>query len=146
MLLVDADAGRRALSTACGAKVAVGLADVVGGRVSAEDAIIPWPAFAVLPAGEAQSPPPFRRFAAFLAQARQRYDLVLVCVPALAEGGSAMVECEGIDGLVLVASQDDLHRGAFIEAVDAVGTSPGFLGLVLTGASAAADGAFALAG
>lgn len=141
VLLIDADQTRRGLSTRMGLAGNPGLAEVIAGDLPANKAVVRQPRFGVLPAGRKPLDPsaaakPLR---AFLAEARDRFDLVLVDAPAFDAGVDTMALGAHADGIALVACWEQLLREDFIAAVDAVADKPNFAGIILNRVAAEAD-------
>ncbi len=123
------------MSRALGAADRVGLADVLAGAASAAAAVLPQQAFALLPAGtgttDLASGAAARRLRALLAEARPRFDLILVDGAARDRRGAASLPPALADGHFLVASTVDLMQDRFVALVDAVTAEPRFAGLIL---------------
>ncbi len=147
VLLIDADAARRALTRQLGLDGRPGLAEVLRGEITANKAVAAMPRFAVLPVGARtlDAKTSAKQLRGFLAEARARFDLILVHAPAVAEGMDPLALSAAADGLAVIASWDQLLREEFISVVDAVADKPSFAGIVLNRVEAE-DDAYALAG
>ncbi len=146
VLLIDADSERRTLSRACDATKSVGFAEVLAQETSAMTAVVARPHFALLPAGaHAWDASKGRRLRNLLAEARQRFDLILLDGPALDGSDKELALREAIDGFAVVADWDGLRRGDFTAAIDDAADAPKFLGFVLTRDAEPESDAYALA-
>ena len=141
VLLIDADQVRRGLSTRLALAAQDGLAEVIRGDLSATRAVVARPHFAVLPIGQKKFDPTAsaRPLRAFLAEARGRFDLILLDAPAFDAGMEAVALAAQADGLAVVASWDQLLREDFIAVVDAVVDKPNFAGIILNRVAAIDD-------
>jgi Mrp family chromosome partitioning ATPase len=97
----------------------------------------------VLPGGVVSSHPVeilmSDRFPAFLADLRERYDLVVIDTPSLADGHEAAVLAGHADGVLLVSRSDRTRKQALADAAHAVRRARGkVLGVVLTDVKAGA--------
>ena len=133
VLLVDTDWTRRGLSRLFDLDKHPGLSDVVAGDLPANKAVVRRERFAWLPAGRKPfaSADASARLRAFLDEARERFDLVILDLPAIDAGAEARVIGAMADGIALVASWDQLLRDDFIAAVDAIADEPNFAGVIL---------------
>ena len=133
ILLIDADSANRGLSKAFELATHPGLSDVIVGDLSANKAVVRRERFALLPAGRKPFDPVMmsRQLRAFLTEARQRFDLIILDVPAFDAGHDAVLLGATADGIALVACWDQLLREDFITAVDAVADKPNFAGIIL---------------
>lgn len=138
VLLVDAGGG---VSARLDLSKHGGLAEVLAGTLKATAAVVARPPLTVLPAGAAfAARKTVAPLAAFLAQARTRFDFVLLDGPAFADGLEACLAlADACDGLALVAGWDGLMRHDFVGAIDAVSERPDFLGLILNRTAADRD-------
>ena len=146
VLLIDADQERRALSMRLGAGARAGLGDVVAGETTAGAAVIAHSHFAVLAAGQrpldtAQTKP----LRTFLAEARSRFDLVVIDAPAFDQGEQALGIAACADAIAIVACWEQLLRDSFISAIDSVADRDNFAGIILNKTAAAETQDFALA-
>jgi len=97
----------------------------------------------VLPGGVVSSHPVeilmSDRFPAFLADLRERYDLVVIDTPSLEDGHEAAVLAGLADGVLLVSRSDRTRKQALADAAHAVRRARGkVLGVVLTDVKAGA--------
>ncbi|WP_300014133.1 polysaccharide biosynthesis tyrosine autokinase [Pseudonocardia sp.] len=137
VLVVDADLRDPALARVLGVDDAIGLTDVLTGRVEPEQASRPVPAgFDVLPSGalpadptELLSPLALRTLFAHL---RMHYDTVLVDSPALLPVTDAMALAAAADGVLVVCRRGRTSHAQVAESVDILAaTSSRVLGGVL---------------
>ncbi len=135
VLLIDADGTGRTLSRALGAANRVGLAEVLAGAAPVAAAVVPQPAFAFLPAGTGSLDPASgaaaRRLRTLLAEARPRFDLILVDGAARDRPGAPGLPLGAADGHLLVATTADMLEDRFVPLVDAITAEPHFAGLIL---------------
>ena len=133
VLLIDADPERRGLSKRFDIAGAPGLSDVIAGDLSANKAVVRKDRFAVLPSGRKPLDPAVstKALRTFLTEARLRFDLVLLDVPAFDSGRGTMALASLADGVALVACWEQLLREDFIVAVDAIADKPNFAGIIL---------------
>lgn len=149
VLLVDADVAHRGLSALMGVATRPGLSEVLAGEVPANKAVVAQPSFAVLPAGQrplslAADAPHLR---AFLAEAAERFDLVLIDGPVFDADADVLALADAANGFAIVAAWENLLRETFIATIDAVADRDDFLGIVLNRvAPAVAEPDLALAG
>ncbi len=141
VLLIDADHARRGLSSRLGIAGQSGFAEVIRGDLTASKAVVARPHFAVLPAGQKSfdAAASARALRGFLAEARGRFDLILVDAPAFDASMQAAALAAAADGLAIVASWDQLLREDFIAVVDAVADKPNFAGIILNRVAAHED-------
>ncbi len=134
VLLIDADGVGGTLSAALGLRARPGLAEVLAGTATVAAAVVPQQSFALLPVGagilDLASAAAVRRLRALLAEARPRFDLVLVDAPPR-DARTASLPPGVIDGHFLVASTDHMLQPRFVALVDAVTGEPDFNGLIL---------------
>lgn len=143
VLLVDAGGG---VASHLDLAAAPGLSEVLAGRKAAE-AVVARPLFAVLPPGAAKTVPSASALRSFLAQARTRFDLILVDAPPFDKGSATpLALASSCDGLAVVAGWDGLMRHDFVGAVEAASRQPDFLGVILNRTAAAEADDVALAG
>ncbi len=146
VLLIDADHERRGLSRRLDASAKPGLGEVVGGVMSAGAAVLIQPRFAFLAAGQrpldAAQGKPLR---AFLAEARTRFDLLIIDAPAFDDGEQALGIGACADAIAIVACWDQLLPDTFIAAIDSVADRDNFAGIVLNRTRAAEPQDLALA-
>ena len=147
VLVIDADPARRALTRQLGLEGRPGLAEVLAGEITANKAVAALPRFAALPVGvrKLDAKTAAKQLRGFFAEARTRFDLVLVDASAFADGMEALALSASADGLAVIASWDQLLRDDFIAVVDAVADKPNFAGIVLNRVEAEED-ELALAG
>ncbi len=138
VLLVDAGGG---LSARLDLATHAGLAEVLAGTLKAAAALVARPPLTVLPAGASLTPSStVASLAAFVGQARTRFDVVLLDGPAFADGVAACLAlADACDGLALVAGWDGVMRHDFVGAIDAVSERKDFLGLILNRTAAERD-------
>lgn len=139
VLLVDADLRRPSLHALFGIPAAPGLAEVLAGRASAEDAVRPLglAGLNLLTAGgveafHAQVPPPCAALGRVLQHLRAAFDAVYLDVPPLlccAEGAFLASES---DGTVLVVRAGETSRQVVAQAMEVLGEAR-LLGCVLNG-------------
>lgn len=149
VLLVDADADALCLTRAAPQARATGLAEVLAGTVPISDAVLAQSRFALLTPGQTRldGRAGGKSLRTLLRDARGRFDLVVICVPALdGQPSTADAFCTAADGTALVAGWDELEQESFVAAVDRAAEQPNFLGVVLTRTEVAASEPFALAG
>jgi capsular exopolysaccharide synthesis family protein len=130
ILLIDADLRRSSVSEQLGLEHgAPGLADLLAGTRKTLPELIRRPdtcGFDVLPAGSSSRSVQklFRaeRFTQILAEARERYDYVLLDTPPLVPVYDAAVLARQVDGVILVVAADKTPRkllGAALDLLDA---------------------------
>jgi protein-tyrosine kinase len=130
ILLMDADLRRSSVSEQLGLEAgAAGLADLIAGSKKQLSELIRRPdncGFDVLPAGSSSRSVQklFRaeRFTQILAEARERYDYVLLDTPPLVPVYDAAVLARQVDGVILVVAADRTPRkllGAALDLLDA---------------------------
>jgi protein-tyrosine kinase len=130
ILLIDADLRRSSVSEQLGLEAgAAGLADLIAGSKKQLAELIRRPekcGFDVLPAGSSSRSVQklFRaeRFTQILAEARERYDYVLLDTPPLVPVYDAAVLARQVDGVILVVAADRTPRrllGAALDLLDA---------------------------
>lgn len=130
ILLVDADLRRSSVSAQLGLEPgAPGLADLIAGSKKSLAELIRRPdtcGFDVLPAGSSSRSVQklFRaeRFTQILAEARERYDYVLLDTPPLVPVYDAAVLARQVDGVILVVAAGKTPRkllGAALDLLDA---------------------------
>jgi polysaccharide biosynthesis transport protein len=113
VLLIDADMRRATLHQFFGVASCPGLAEILDGRISSKEAIVPTGLenLALLPAGEANRNPGelalSSEWSRFLADARRRYDYILVDTPPLLATEDAATLALKVDGVLFVV------RGSF---------------------------------
>lgn len=118
VLLVDANLREPACDVRLGLPDAFGLADVLAGRATLDDAIVEVRSggLAVLPAGEPASNPSellgSEDMQALLASAAERFDYVVIDSPAVLDATDAVVLSTLVDGVVLVARDRSTPRPA----------------------------------
>lgn len=155
VVVVDLDLLRPSLAALFGLKRQLGLVEVIHGRLALADALQAIPVFAgrpaappgatgsleVLPAGAVTEDPitvlgsPVLRDV--LVALRGRADIVLLDTSPLLLGSSAMAISSFVDGLVLVARIDALHRRELAELQEVLAALPvPKLGLAVTGSGA----------
>ncbi|MGY1649762.1 polysaccharide biosynthesis tyrosine autokinase [Geodermatophilus sp. SYSU D01119] len=130
VLLVDADLRRPAVAGVLDLEGSVGLTTVLSGQAALEDLVQPWGdgGLDVLTSGAVPPNPaellgsPAMR--ALIAEARGRYDLVVVDTPPTLPVADAAILSPAVDGIVVVAHagrvrRTDLHRA--LAALDQVG-------------------------
>ena len=161
--LVDLDLRRPTLDRYFDLQGAAGLTDVVLGRLSLDEALVPVQiggdslapgenangnrrvvaagALAMLPAGEL--PPNPGDFVGseyvrhIVGELRERADFVIVDAPPLLQVGDAMTVAGFVDGIVIVVNTDTVRRPALIELSTVLERSPTeVLGFVVRGAGA----------
>lgn len=147
VLIIDADRARRGLSTALGAAGNPGLAEVIAGDVSASKVVVRQPRFALLPAGQKPIDPAavVKRLRAFFAEARERFDVILVDGPTFDGEAESMALGAAADAIALVACWEQLMRETFVAAINAAADEPNFAGIILNRANVAAAADLALA-
>ena len=146
VLIVDGDQDRRGLSLRLDALDGPGLGEVLAGDLTANEAVLAQPRFALLPAGRKPFDPvgaANKRLRGLLTEARHRFDLVIVDASAFETGPPAIGAMA--DDIVLVACWDQLLRENFVTAIDRMADRPNFAGVILnrTGAAEARDMALA---
>ncbi len=149
VLVIDANVRRPAMDRLFGVSGSVGLVDVLGGRASLDEAIVPVgdPDLEVLPAGNLNGTPPeiFERgeFRALLAEVESRYDVVLLdAAPALI-ASDAQLMARSVDAMVMVVRAVEDTRGMIARMLDLFeGQRADVLGVVLNGARRAKSGYF----
>jgi capsular exopolysaccharide synthesis family protein len=130
ILLIDADLRRSSVSEQLGLEAgAAGLADLIASSKKQLSELIRRPdrcGFDVLPAGSSSRSVQqlFRaeRFARILAEARERYDYVLLDTPPLVPVFDAAVLARQVDGVILVVAAEKTPRkllGAALDLLDA---------------------------
>lgn len=138
VLLVDADLRRPSLADMCGVEPAVGLTTILIGEARLDDVTQPWGAAGldVLAAGEIP-PNPAQLIDSpamdrLLAEAGERYDLVILDTPPLLAVTDAAVLARHGDGAVLVVGASQTRRTQVASALDALETvGARCLGIVL---------------
>lgn len=138
VLLVDADLRRPAVAEALGIEGGVGLTTVLVGQAGLDDVVQRWgeAGLSVLPSGpvppnpaELLSSPAMR---AFLADARSRYDHVVVDTTPVLPVADASVLSRVADGIVLVGNVRRVRRRELSQALgDLAQVSARVLGVVL---------------
>lgn len=138
VLLVEADLRRPAASDALGLDRAIGLSNVLAGRVRLDDALQQFgQVLTVLPSG-ALPPNPAellgsRAMAELLKQTRSRFDMVIIDSPPLLPVTDAAVLAARADGTVLVVRAGRTKRGQVANALRSLdGVGAAVLGTVLT--------------
>jgi capsular exopolysaccharide synthesis family protein len=128
VLVIDADLRRPKVAEYLGIEGAVGLTDVLAGRVQPEDAVQPWGrGMWVLPSGF-RPPNPSELLAShqmgdLLRRMRERYDMVIIDSPPLVPVTDGAVLAAASDGALLVgraAKTSSSHIAIARRALDAV--------------------------
>jgi succinoglycan biosynthesis transport protein ExoP len=139
VLLIDGDLRRPKIATYMGLEGAVGLTDVLIGRVHIADAMQPWGKgnLVVLPAGAIPPNPSellgSRVMAALLRTLESEFDVVLVDLPPLLPVTDAALVSKLTRGALLVVAAGRTHKGEFagaIAALENVGAS--VAGVIIT--------------
>ena len=143
VLLIDADGARRTLSAGLSLSSRPGLGDILTGTAAIADTVVPHHSFAFLPVGQSAfdlaAAPVAERLGAVLAQARTRFDVVLVDGGACAGAPMPTRSIAAVDSVAMVACWTQLLEPRFVATVDAVSAMPGFAGLVLNRTDPPAD-------
>jgi succinoglycan biosynthesis transport protein ExoP len=111
VLLIDADMRRATLHQFFGVASNPGLAEILDGRIPSQEAIVPTGLenLALLPAGEANRNPGelalSSEWSRFLAEARRRYDYILVDTSPLLATGDAATLAPKVDGVLFVVRE-----------------------------------------
>lgn len=133
VVIVDADMRRPNLAKVLGIEGAVGLSDVLIGRVELDDVLQPWgsDALGVLPAGDVPPNPSELlgsvAMRALLDDLGSRYDVVLIDTPPLLSVTDAVLLSEMVTSMLLVVASgrtQRTHVKKALERLDAVGETP----------------------
>jgi capsular exopolysaccharide synthesis family protein len=139
VLVVEADLRKPTLADVFGVERAVGLTDVLAGRLELDDVVQPWgdSGVTVLPSGPLPPNPAellgSAAMGALLDKARSAYDLVVIDTPPLLPVTDPAVLAARVDGALLVARFGKTSRQQLTQAkraLEAVGARQ--LGTVLT--------------
>jgi len=137
-LLIDADMRRPKLGTYLDLEGAVGLADVLIGSVAFDEVVQEWGmrGLKVLPAGTTPPNPKLlldsHAMSAFLAQAEQDFDVVVVDSPPLLAVVDPLTMTDKVDAVLLVIGRGRIRKGQLSEAVSSlVAAKANLLGVVL---------------
>lgn len=137
-LLIDADMRRPKLGTYLDLEGAVGLADVLVGSVAFDEVVQEWGTrgLKVLPAGTTPPNPKLlldsHAMSAFLAQAEQDFDVVVVDSPPLLAVVDPLTLTDKVDAVLLVIGRGRIRKGQLSEAVSSlVAAKANLLGVVL---------------
>lgn len=137
VLLIEADLRRPAASDALGLDRAIGLSNVLAGRVGLDEALQQFgQVLTVLPSG-ALPPNPAellgsRAMTALLQQARGRFDMVIIDSPPLLPVTDAAVLAARADATILVVRAGRTKRGQVVNALSSLdGVGARVLGTVL---------------
>ncbi|QGQ20148.1 polysaccharide biosynthesis tyrosine autokinase [Cellulomonas sp. JZ18] len=148
VLLVDADLRRPAVADRIGIEGAVGLTEVLVGRAAFDDVVQDvGDGLSVLPSGAIPPNPSellsSRELEDLLAQAGERYDLVLVDAPPVLSVADAVLVARRVVGLVVVVDARRTRRPQLRELVDQVRLGGGrVVGAVLNRARVPASAAY----
>lgn len=139
VVIIDADLRRPRLDEVMGIEGAVGLTDVLIGRVELDDATQPWGegALSVIPAGRVPPNPSellgSRAMKELLASLATSYDYVLLDAPPLLPVTDAAVLSKLTDGIVLLAAAGKSRRTSLMKATaDLEHIGARILGIVVT--------------
>jgi succinoglycan biosynthesis transport protein ExoP len=138
VLLIDADLRRPTVSEYLGLEGRVGLTTVLIGKASVADVVHPYAetTLDVLPAGEIPPNPSellgSAAMKALLTAATERYDMVLIDSPPVLPVTDAAVLGRQVDGALVIAGMDRIHRTQIREALTSLETAGcKVLGLVI---------------
>jgi len=138
VLLIDADLRRPAVAQYTGMVPDTGLSTILAGRISLEDAVQPWGdgALTVLTAGRIPPNPSellsSRAMAALIADARERFDVIVIDTPPLGAVADAASLVSVADGTVVVVDRTTVRRSQLTHTVDAIRRAGGSVaGVVL---------------
>jgi polysaccharide biosynthesis transport protein len=139
VVVVDADLRQPKLAPTMGLEGAVGLSDVLIGRVSLDDALQPWGTgkLRVLPAGQIPPNPSellgSQSMTDILKTLTDWFDIVLIDAPPLLPVSDAAILSKRTGGAVVIAAAGKTHRNQLKGALDVLhGIGADVLGLVLT--------------
>ncbi|MBF4601641.1 polysaccharide biosynthesis tyrosine autokinase [Frigoribacterium sp. VKM Ac-1396] len=133
VVVVDADMRRPNLAKVLGIEGAVGLSDLLIGRVELDDVVQPWggDALGVLPAGDVPPNPSellsSGAMKALVDELCTRYDVVLIDTPPLLSVTDAALISEMVTSMLLVVASGRTRRAhvtTSLERLDAVGDTP----------------------
>ncbi len=127
VLLVDGDMRRGSVGSLLGMPDTLGLADILSGTTTLDDAVIrtqQLPGLHILPSGNRMKNPAelldSPRWPELAMQLRQRFDYVIVDTPPIGIiTDFDLLQAES-DGIVLIARQDHTSRARFLAAVAAI--------------------------
>ena len=138
VLLIDADLRRPSVAEYLGLEGRVGLTTVLIGKASLEDVVQPWAdtTLDILPAGQVPPNPSellgSPAMKALLSETTDSYDMVLIDSPPVLPVTDAAVLGRQVDGALIVAGMDRIHRPQLrdtLESLETAGCS--VLGLVI---------------
>ncbi len=139
VVLVDADLRRPTLAAQFGLDGAVGLSDVLIGRVSLDAALQTWgdDELTILPGGEVPPNPnellQTDAMTALMATLSERFDTVLFDAPPLLPVSDAALLARRTNGAIVIAAAGEVRRGQLDEALVVLERAKArVLGLVLT--------------
>ncbi|WP_423920282.1 polysaccharide biosynthesis tyrosine autokinase [Frigoribacterium sp. 2-23] len=127
-VVVDADMRRPSLARTMGLEGAVGLSDVLIGRVELDDALQIWgdDGLVVLPAGTVPPNPSellgSPAMQALVVELGERFDVVLIDTPPLLSVTDAAVISQLVSGLLLVVAAGRTTHAQLSRAIDSLGT------------------------
>lgn len=124
LLLIDTDMRRPSVALALGIPTSPGLADVLAGTCSLQDAIVEiedFPGFYVLPSGEAQNNPAellaSDRWTRSIAKLREQFTAIVCDTTPVAAVADFNLVKQAADGLILVVRPDNTNRAALRSAL-----------------------------
>ena len=124
VLLIDCDLRHRSLANMIGVHAQAGIYGVLSGQVAIDDAAVRTPTNGLYFLDcEPHIPNPVdilssRRFKNFLAQMREKYTYVVVDTPPLTAFVDGAVISQNVDGMLLVARQDQTKRDEILGAYE----------------------------
>ena len=126
VLVIDADMRSPSIASIYGIEGAVGLSDVLIGRVKLPDAIQPWgmKTLSILPAG-ATPPNPSellgsRAMVALLRAVEKEFDAVLIDAPPLLPVTDSALLAKHVRGAIVVVASGRTHRGQLHGAIESL--------------------------
>lgn len=137
VLLVDGDFRRSTVHTALGLPAGPGLADVLSGACTLEDALVhveEFPNLYVLPSGNCEGNPAelldSAQWVTLQATLRKRFRAVVVDSPPIAAVADYELLLAGADGVILVLRVDHTNRKAAFDAIQSLPKEK-FMGVLL---------------
>jgi capsular exopolysaccharide synthesis family protein len=127
VLLIDADLRRSCLAEVLGVPASPGLAEVLAGRSTLEDAIVrlePFPNFYFLPKGEQQGSPAelldSGRWRSIAAVLRREFGFVVIDAPPIGLVADYDLVQDVADGVILVIRPDHTNRTMALKAIQSI--------------------------
>lgn len=137
MILIDTDMRRPSVANALGIPASPGLADVLAGTCSLQDAIVEiedFPGLYVLPSGDAQKNPAellaSERWTRSMTKLREQFTAIVCDTTPVAAVADFNLVKQAADGLILVVRPDNTNRAALNGAL-AIEPRSNFLGVVV---------------